>query len=179
MSKTSQHEYAPDFKSLSSVRGHNRLRRKLAEERSRRAAFFLHSSAVVHRGRVYLFSGPSSSGKSTIARFFPRVYSDELNLVRRGRVYPAVFSSEVRPTVFASSGISAFFFLRRSNRTVRKKLVPGDFFRKVLRNIFVPFSASGIKTPLLKFWQENRHIPAYELGLKYPFSRKEILDVLG
>jgi hypothetical protein len=48
--------------------------------------FLLHASAIVRRGRAYIFFGPSGSGKTTVTQLSPddRVLSDDLTLVVRG-----------------------------------------------------------------------------------------------
>ncbi|MEW6617703.1 MAG: hypothetical protein AB1333_04810, partial [Patescibacteria group bacterium] len=47
-------------------------------------SFYLHSTGIIHNEKVYLFSGKSGSGKSTIAGKFPvnDILSDELVLVK-------------------------------------------------------------------------------------------------
>lgn len=66
----------------------NFLRVLAAYRLAERGGVLLHSAGVVHRGRAYLFVGPSGAGKTTIARISrdagKTVLSDDMNVIRAG-----------------------------------------------------------------------------------------------
>ena len=57
-------------------------------------------------------------------------------------------------------------------------LVETDFFKRLLKNIFLPRKVHMISNYIFNFWEEIKDVPAYLLELTYPFREKEIFNVL-
>src|SRR4029434_10455481 len=101
----------------------------------RNGAALLHASAVVERGRAWVFSGPSGSGKTTIARLAGerRFLNDETVGLRRG---PRAYSAHATP-FYGSGGpemaranarapLRGLCFLRKAERFSHRRLSPAE-----------------------------------------------------
>lgn len=91
-------------------------------------AFLFHSSAVLTEKGVFVFFGPSSAGKSTLANLFKnegfKVLSDDLNilLLKKGlEVMASPFLSEVEKAEGGIFPVQKIFYLKKDDKNFIEK----------------------------------------------------------
>jgi hypothetical protein len=113
----------------------------------RAGGVMLHASAVVDRGRAWVFCGASESGKTTVARLAaPRgVLSDETVALRPdgGRYLACAtpFFGEAGPVPMQTHGtvpLAAVFFLAKSPRFAHRRLGQREAVQRAFPQVFVP-----------------------------------------
>jgi len=119
---------------------------------------FLHASAVVDRGRAWVFSGPSGSGKTTIAGLAGSraVLNDETIALRSGRL-----GWEVCATPFYGSGgpamarvndrapLRGLCFLRKADRFAHRRLSPSEAVARAFPEVMLPKRHARVTERLL------------------------------
>jgi hypothetical protein len=146
----------------------------------------LHASAVVDRGRAWVFSGPSGSGKTTIAGLAGnrRVLNDEtIALCPGARGFTAC------ATPFYGSGgpemaqaneqapLRALCFLRKANRFAHRRLSPAEAVGRAFPEVMLPKRDVRVAELLLAALTSLvSRVPAYDLAFA---PRAALWDYLG
>jgi hypothetical protein len=149
----------------------------------------LHASAVVDRGRAWVFSGPSGSGKTTIAGLAGarRVLNDETIALRPGaRGFTAC------ATPFYGSGgpemaranehapLRALCFLRKADRFAHRPLSPAQAIARVFPEVMLPKRDARVAERLLTVLGTLAlRVPAYHLAFAPRAALWDYLDGLG
>ena len=149
----------------------------------------LHASAVVDRGRAWIFSGPSGSGKTTIAGLAGgrRVLNDETIALRPGsRGWTAC------ATPFYGSGgpemaraneqapLRALCFLRKDDRFAHRRLSPREVVRRAFPEVMLPKRDHRVAEQLLVALATlASQVPAYDLAFSPRPALWDYLDGLG
>lgn len=144
-----------------------------------RGGFLIHSSVVctgVRKG--LLFTAPSGTGKSTIARLFGErcrsiVINDDMVAVRPpqpGRSTPRAFSIPMRHyrQKPSSSAVNAVFLLHQSAENDAQRIAsPAVAVASVMANVVQqPLDVASVTKLTQNIWQCIGHIPTYNLGFE-------------
>lgn len=153
-----------------------------------RGGFLIHSSVVctgVRKG--LLFTAPSGTGKSTIARLFGErcrsiVINDDMVAVRPpqpGRATPRAFSIPMRHyrQKPSSSAVNAVFLLHQSAENDARRIEsPAATVASVMANVVQqPLDAASVSMLTQNIWQCIGHIPTYNLGFE---QSGDVVDLL-
>jgi hypothetical protein len=149
----------------------------------------LHASAVVDRGRAWVFSGPSGSGKTTIAGLAGarRVLNDETIALRpgpRGWVACATpFYGSGGPSMAranARAPLRALCFLRKADGFGHRRLSPAETVARAFPEVFLPKRDGRVAERLLAALTAlATAVPAYDLSFAPRAALWEHLDGLG
>ena len=117
------------------------LFRKMCKEILRYNAFFFHSAVVSYKGKGYVFTGKSGSGKSTHAMLWREVFPDAViingdkPLIRREKdgfyAYGAPWNGKEGLHQNESVKIEGVFFIEQSKENSVKKLSPKEVLKKI------------------------------------------------
>jgi hypothetical protein len=145
----------------------------------------LHASAVVVRGRAWVFSGPSGSGKTTIAQLAGArpVLNDETIALRPGpRAYSAhatPFYGSGGPTMArknARAPLRGLCFLRKADRFSHRRLSAAETVARAFPEVMLPKRDPRIAGQLLAALTAlAERTPAYDLAFA---PRAELWDYL-
>jgi len=138
----------------------------------------VHGAAVQHDGKLSLFMGQSSSGKSTLARLWhesctARVLNDDRGILisEGGKVYfynTPWAGSLMQYCDFASgrkTNVDALFFIHHDSANRIRKLNHREAFIRIYRNSFLAFwRKEALRYVLDTCLQIAASIPCYELG---------------
>ena len=101
---------------------------------------FLHAAAIEKNGRVYLFSGPAGSGKTTIAEKSNSVLCDEAVVLTGGKngidVFPAMIGGKYPAREPLKLKLSEIYFLNKANELKKRELSPQDNLYNIMNNSF-------------------------------------------
>lgn len=137
--------------------------------------FYLHSSAVLLDGRVYLFSGPSGTGKSTHTRLWQQTFGPEARIINDDK--PAIRLMDGKWIAYgtpwcgkdginenASAPIAGVCFLKQASRNAIRKLSPLEAATKILGQTIHKFASEDALDNLLELLNRFvEEIPVYEL----------------
>lgn len=108
----------------------------------KRGGFMLHASSVVRKGRGYIFTGSSGSGKSTISGLSPdnALLSDELTAVMMADngyvVHGNPFWGDFQKgTAREQAPVAHLFFLRKARENRIDQIPMGVKMKQVLQNV--------------------------------------------
>lgn len=141
----------------------------------KRGGFMLHASSVVHKGKGYIFTGSSGSGKSTISGLSSEttLLSDELTAVLKKDngeyvVHGNPFWGDFQKgTAREQAPVSHLFFLRKARENRIDQLPMGVKMKQILQNVL--FFGRGLELTnelLTVFTDFMTQIPSDELHFK-------------
>ena len=126
--------------------------------------FILHSSAIIHRKKVYIFAGQSGSGKSTVLKLLDNSYkpfTDDNLIVRKqnGVFYCFQAPLNIKENLIIKNqkayDVGEIFFLNKSKKNKLEKISNYEAVKQFLKIIkFKKNSSKQIKTAL-KFISAN------------------------
>ena len=140
----------------------------------RAGGVLLHASAVVDRGRAWVFSGPSGSGKTTIAGLAAErsVLNDETLAIRPGRdgweACATPFYGSGGPSMARANGrapVRGLCFLRKADRFAHERLSPADVVARAFPEVMLPKRDRRVTERLLETLAVlAAAVPAWELA---------------
>ncbi|MBI4982176.1 MAG: hypothetical protein HZC15_03420 [Candidatus Omnitrophica bacterium] len=139
----------------------------------RNNGFLLHASSLTTVKGVYVFSGVSESGKTTIARMAEenmRVLTDETTAIFKNQsvfeAHATPFAGELGNLGFNSgSKLKALFFIRKDNSFWHRRLEKQEVVKELFRNaIFTALDQKIIETVFNTFISFAENVSCYELG---------------
>jgi hypothetical protein len=149
----------------------------------------LHASAVVMRGRAWVFSGPSGSGKTTIASLAGRraVLNDETIALRPdGRGWAACatpFYGSGGPAMAranAAAPLRGLCFLRKADRFAHRRLSPSEVVARAFPEVMLPKRDHRVAERLLATLAAlAAAVPAWELAFAPRAALWSYLDGIG
>ena len=149
----------------------------------------LHASAVVDRGRAWVFSGASGSGKTTIAGLAGdrRVLNDETIALRPGargwNACATPFYGSGGPEMAQAnerSPIRALCFLRKADRFAHRRLSPAEAVGRAFPEVMLPKRDVRVAESLLAALATlSLCVPAYDLAFAPRAALWAYLDGLG
>jgi hypothetical protein len=148
----------------------------------------LHASAVVDRGRAWVFSGPSGSGKTTLAGLAGarRVLNDETIALKPGRrgflACATPFYGSGGPTMAqanARAPVRALCFLRKADRFAHRRLTPAEAVARAFPEVMLPKRDGRVAERLLAALAAlAAAVPAYDLAFAPRAAVWDYLDGL-
>ncbi len=138
--------------------------------------FLIHSSAVIHRGMGFIFTGPPDAGKSTIAKVSsPRaVLNDEINIIyyyRDGKIWvrSTPFNGLFEQKTNTQSELRAILLLHKAGKNELLRIEGAQAVTSLAREIVPPIGLNevltlGVREAMLDMASRlARSIPIYEL----------------
>jgi hypothetical protein len=147
--------------------------------------FYLHSSAVLLDGRVYLFSGPSRAGKSTHTRLWQQTFGPEARVINDDK--PAIRLVDGKWIAYgtpwcgkdginenASAPIAGVCFLKKAPHNAIRRLSSLEAATKILTQTIHKFDSEGVLDNLLELLNRFvEEVSVYELeNLPEPAAAK-------
>jgi hypothetical protein len=141
---------------------------------NRHQGFLIHAAGLSTQEKGYLFAGPSSSGKTTVARRADPflVLNDELALIRiyknTSRVFATPFRGEYRGPISNSSvKLAALCFLDKQQKDTCRPLARTDTLIQLMENIFCFTDQPKETADLLTLCSRLvTHVPGYTVNTK-------------
>lgn len=116
-------------------------------------SFLIHSSAVIARGKGFLFVGPSEAGKSTVARLSSHhhVLGDEMNLVRFDEQGPTlvgtVFNGLFKDKSPGEAPLVGVFLLKQAHQHALRALSSLEAVPALAAEIVPPVGLDELVSP--------------------------------
>ena len=147
--------------------------------------FYLHSSAVMLDGKVYLFSGPCRAGKSTHTRLWQQTFGPEARVINDDKpairlvdgkwiAYGTPWCGKDGININASAPIAGVCFLKKAPHNAIRRLSSLEAAQKILSQTIRKFDrAEDLDKLLILLNQFITDIPVYELeNLPEPAAAK-------
>jgi hypothetical protein len=138
-----------------------------------RGGFLLHASGVVHRGRAWVFCGPSESGKTTIARLGDGrpVLSDETVAIAPGSGSYAAFATpffgEGGPAMGQANTharLRGLCFLHKAGEFSHRRLTAREAVERAFPQAYLPKREPALVSQLLAGLADcATAVPCYDL----------------
>lgn len=137
--------------------------------------FYLHSSAVVREGRVYLFSGPCRVGKSTHTRLWQKAFGEEAYVINDDKpalrrmgdtwyAYGTPWCGKDGINKNEKAPLAGVCFLKQGKENKIRRLSALEAMQKILGQTIYKFDESGKLDKLLKSLESFlAEIPVFEL----------------
>ena len=139
------------------------------------SGFYLHSSAVMYEGKVYLFSGPCRAGKSTHTRLWQQTFGPEARVINDDK--PAIRLMDGKWIAYgtpwcgkdginenASAPIAGVCFLKKAPHNAIRRLSSLEAAQKILTQTIRKFDrAENLDKLLTLLNQFIADVPVYEL----------------
>jgi hypothetical protein len=112
---------------------------------------FVHGCAVSRNGQGFLFSGPSGTGKSTIAKLSSdfKILNDELVIVNRSNgnyvVSSSPFKGDFKNNINGSVPLSALFLIKHGKKNMIRKITKTEFVTRFVREVIYSDSLLSTK----------------------------------
>ncbi|MCK5215012.1 MAG: hypothetical protein KAR05_06630 [Candidatus Omnitrophica bacterium] len=149
--------------------------------------FLLHAAGLIYNKQGYVFSGPSSSGKTTTARRATNlsVLNDELTLIRKigndYRVHATPFTGEYEGSISVKSApLQYLLFLNKELQTGHQPVDKLTVIVKLMENIFFFDKNLSVNQLLLDNCRElTENTPGFEVNIFASNSIEEVIDGIG
>lgn len=141
-----------------------------------RESFLAHGCSVSRNGSGFLFTGPSESGKSTIAKISSEytVLGDEIALIKkengRYRVGATPFRGDYRENKNEDAPLDAIFLIKHGKKNNIRKISKLEFVTRFVREIIYPGTLLSTErkedfSKMIEFCTEIvESVPFYELS---------------
>ncbi|PXF61398.1 MAG: hypothetical protein C4B59_03950 [Candidatus Methanogaster sp.] len=150
--------------------------------------FLIHACAVSRDGCGYVFSGPSESGKSTIARFSSdhTILNDETVIIRKENgsymVSSTPFRGDYMDNENVSTALNAIFLIRHGEKNIIKEISKKEFVIRFIKEVI--YSDSLLSTKRADTFSEMVNfcsmvadeVPFYELQFLPDSSFWNVID---
>lgn len=153
----------------------------------------VHAAGILRHGQVWLFTGPSEAGKTTIASLCREndgeVLNDEILLVSPAvkgdgvQVRSAPILGKFTPQRRVTGPLRGIFMLKQSHRTLVRALDRTKAYLKLMRQVITPaYIGQSSKREILSLISEfcneiTEKVPAYEL--EFTLDGKSLWQTVG
>lgn len=140
----------------------------------------LHSSAVLNKEKVSLFSGVPGAGKTTLAKFSKNrgfeILTDEFTAVKKDKTYYNAYGTPFGGELLAKQKgflLDEIYFIRQAEQLFIKEVKPIDSILHILQNEFISMSvhfskAYGINQKIIRTAHDiAKKIKTYDLMFPY------------
>ncbi len=137
--------------------------------------FMLHASGVVYKGRAYLFSAPSGTGKSTHTQLWCKTFGDDAYIINDDK--PVIRMQEGRVLVFGTpwSGktdlnrnegvpLQGICFLERDTKNHIAQISTGEALFRILNQTIRPAEAENMEKLLGVLDKVLSAVNVYKMG---------------
>ena len=152
------------------------LRFILAWQLAQVQGLWLHASAALHKGKMYLFTGRSGRGKSTLSKLLHasgqfEIASDEKNVLRKTpegfRAFGTPWTSSARLCNNISAPLAGIFFLDHARENSFQPVAPGAALKKLIPQVHIPwFDEPRTRLILQTLETLVGSIPCWALGFR-------------
>ena len=135
----------------------------------------LHASAVEYEGKAYLFSGPSTVGKSTHARLWQQLFGDAVRVINDDKpalrlidgcwyAYGTPWCGKDGINQNRKAPLAGICFLKQGEEISIRKMTPEEAIVRILPNTVYPIIRKDSMNMTLRLADDLlRNIPVYEL----------------
>ncbi|MBQ9227201.1 MAG: hypothetical protein IJ168_00090 [Eubacterium sp.] len=136
-----------------------------------RAVF--HGAVISYRGKGYLFTAPSGTGKTTHIRLW-RKYLDGVDIVNgdkpilrvengEAEAYATPYAGKERYENHGSILLSGICYLRRGEENRIRRVTTGEILRDIVKQLYIPKEAQAVAGTLDLLDGLMRSVPVYVL----------------
>ena len=124
------------------------LRFLLAWQLARLQGLWLHATAALRNGKMYIFTGRSGRGKSTLSKLLHasgqfEIASDEKNILRKTpegfMAFGTPWTSSARLSSNISAPLAGIFFLDHAKENTFQPMAPGAVLKKIIPQVHIPW----------------------------------------
>jgi len=140
-----------------------------------RKGALIHASGVDFRGRGYMFTGRSGTGKSTLSRTFAsegyNVLSDDRIVARsidgEFKMFGTPWSGEAGIAQNKALPLCGIFFISHGTENVIRKITPTEAVERLMPVTSIPWYDKTAMVAILSFCEEVvSHTPTYEFSFR-------------
>ena len=161
------------------------LRFILAWQLAQVQGLWLHASAALHKGKMYLFTGRSGRGKSTLSKLLHasgqfEIASDEKNVLRKTpegfRAFGTPWTSSARLCSNISAPLAGIFFLDHAKENSFLSMTPGAALKKLIPQVHIPWFDEPLTQRIMQTLETLvGTVPCWALGFR---PDREVVDRL-
>ena len=161
------------------------LRFLLAWQLANVQGLWLHASAALHNGSMYIFTGRSGRGKSTLSKLLHasgqfEIASDEKNILRKTpegfHAFGTPWTSSARLSSNISAPLAGIFFLDHAKENTFHPMAPGAALKKLIPQVHLPWFDESRTQLILKTLETLvKTVPSWTLAFR---PDREVVDRL-
>ena len=125
------------------------LLRKISDVFPSFQRFLMHGASISYRGKAYLFTAPSGTGKSTHIRLWKRYLGDEVKIVNGDKpfislekdtpiIYGTPWAGKERWHRNCSEPLSGICFVQRGTTNSIRRITPEECLSLVFHQVYIP-----------------------------------------
>ncbi len=128
----------------------------------------IHAAALAEGRRGWIFSGPSGTGKSTLASLFPeRALCDEFVALTLGDAGPRLAALPFWASRRGGAALAGIHLLRHGDRDRRRRLGAGEAFARLRREVVWPtFDPGHLRRAFDTLCDLVEAVPVWELAFR-------------
>ncbi len=137
--------------------------------------FMLHASAVVYKGKAYLFSAPSGTGKSTHTQLWCRKFGDDAYIINDDKpvirlteggmvVYGTPWSGKTDQNRNAGAALQGICFLERAQENSIQEISTAEAVYRILNQTIRPSGAADMQKLLSVLDRVLRQTKVFKMG---------------
>lgn len=129
--------------------------REIAEELPKYSRCVFHGAVIEYKGRGYLFTAPSGTGKTTHIRLWQKYIGDAVKIVNGDK--PIIHISPNGVTAYAtpyagkegyhnhsSVSLNGIILMKRAKENRMEKVNPSEYLAEIMPQIYRPFDTFGV-----------------------------------
>lgn len=148
--------------------------RSIAERLPSLSRFVFHGAAISYKGKAFIFTAPSGTGKSTHIRLWREHIGKEVHIINGDKpilhaeengimVYSSPWAGKEHWNKNISAPLSAICIIKRGKENRIKKLPAGSAIAQLIRQIYLPKSREAKMQTLTLLDLMLKNVPVYLL----------------